>query len=73
MDLSISEPKKKGKTKSGPTYPFPIVFDSTNEWKIYTAYLNDTGSCIVDEDDMKSVHLMVRSIVAMFLRFCNYL
>lgn len=56
--MNLREPKKKPKAKIQNKSPLPITLNET-EWVVYTAYLTDIGSCIIDSDEITAVHSMV--------------
>ncbi|KAF7395612.1 hypothetical protein HZH68_009662 [Vespula germanica] len=55
--MNLREPKKKLRAKVQNKSPLPITLNET-EWVVYTAYLTDIGSCIIDSDEITAVHSM---------------
>lgn len=56
--MNLREPKKKLRAKVQNKSPLPITLNET-EWVVYTAYLTDIGSCIIDSDEIAAVHSMI--------------
>lgn len=58
--MNLQEARKKRKVKLKPLIPFPIPLNGTEEWPVYTAHLTDTGSCILEPEEIHALHSMVR-------------
>lgn len=56
--MNLQEPRKKRKVKLKPLIPFPIPLNGTEEWPVYTAHLTDTGSCILEPEEIHALHSM---------------
>lgn len=67
--MNLKEPKKKKRVRLQAQPPLPISTNETGEWRIYTAHLSASGTCIVDPGEMEAVYSMASEKACSTLEF----